>query len=64
MLLLLIFFLPGTVKQVAELKVGLLTQCLKSGTVRTKMNDATIGNILLKLNSKLNGINHILDQRR
>ncbi|KAK2585444.1 hypothetical protein KPH14_010107 [Odynerus spinipes] len=46
------------VKQVTELKVGVLTQCIKSGTVEKKMNAATIGNILLKINSKLNGVNH------
>ncbi|XP_044001801.1 protein argonaute-2 [Aphidius gifuensis] len=47
------------VKQVAELKVGILTQCIKDFTIERKMNKMTAGNILLKLNSKLNGINHI-----
>ncbi|KAJ9582416.1 hypothetical protein L9F63_003269, partial [Diploptera punctata] len=47
------------VKQVAELQVGILTQCIKSKTM-FKMNPATCGNILLKINSKLNGINHTL----
>uniref|UniRef100_A0A8D8WZL0 Protein argonaute-2 n=1 Tax=Cacopsylla melanoneura TaxID=428564 RepID=A0A8D8WZL0_9HEMI len=45
------------VKQVAELEVGVLTQCLREKTL-FKMNPATTGNILLKLNAKLNGINH------
>ncbi|XP_051175773.1 protein argonaute-2-like isoform X2 [Leptopilina boulardi] len=46
------------VKQVAELNVGVLTQCLKSQTVFKKLNPATMGNILLKVNAKLDGINH------
>lgn len=50
-------------KQVAELNVGVLTQCLKSGTVFKKLNDATIGNILLKVNAKLDGINHTFSQK-
>lgn len=49
------------VKQAAELKVGILTQCIKSNTV-FKMGRGnpmmTIGNILLKVNAKLNGKNH------
>nr|AGH30327.1 argonaute-2 [Nilaparvata lugens] len=50
------------VKQTAELSVGILTQCIKSKTMY-KMNPATIGNILLKVNSKLNGLNHKLGGR-
>ena len=52
------------VKQISELKVtgGVVTQCLKSQTLR-KLSDATITNILLKINSKLNGINHTFAQR-
>ena len=45
------------VKQAAELKIGLLTQCIKSSTL-ARMNSMTIGNILLKVNAKLNGRNH------
>ncbi|XP_024085954.1 protein argonaute-2-like [Cimex lectularius] len=45
------------VKQVAELNLGLLTQCIRSRTI-SKMSNATALNILLKLNAKLNGINH------
>ncbi|XP_035736736.1 protein argonaute-2-like isoform X2 [Vespa mandarinia] len=48
----------STVKQVTELRLGVLTQCIKSITVQRKLNPATIGNILLKINSKLNGVNH------
>ncbi|CAL7936033.1 unnamed protein product [Xylocopa violacea] len=49
----------STVKRISELYVigGVLTQCIKSRTLKI-MNDATITNILLKINSKLNGINH------
>ncbi|XP_043264089.1 protein argonaute-2 isoform X2 [Colletes gigas] len=47
------------VKQISELKItgGIVTQCLKSQTLK-KLSDATITNILLKINSKLNGVNH------
>ncbi|KAF7403817.1 hypothetical protein HZH68_006611 [Vespula germanica] len=48
----------SNVKQVSELRLGVLTQCIKSVTVERKLNPATIGNILLKINSKLNGVNH------
>lgn len=49
------------VKQAAELRCGVLTQCIKAGTVFRKGNDAsTISNILLKVNAKLNGFNHKL----
>ncbi|OXU25990.1 hypothetical protein TSAR_010814 [Trichomalopsis sarcophagae] len=49
------------VKQMSELRVGVLTQCLKSKTL-FKLNDATAGNILLKINAKLNGTNHIFEE--
>lgn len=50
------------VKQIAELQVGVLTQCIKGGTVFKKRNDgSTISNILLKVNAKLNGQNHRLN---
>ncbi|XP_076181590.1 argonaute 2 [Ptiloglossa arizonensis] len=47
------------VKQISELQItgGIVTQCLKSQTLH-KLTDATITNILLKINSKLNGVNH------
>nr|AFX89028.1 argonaute 2a [Mayetiola destructor] len=50
----------GIVKQVAEIDVGILTQYLKGLTVLRKLNDSTISNILLKVNAKLNGVNHCL----
>ncbi|XP_055914465.1 protein argonaute-2 [Eupeodes corollae] len=55
------------VKQQAELSCGIVTQCIKGDTMRSynkrfnsvKIIDAmTIGNILLKVNAKLNGTNH------
>lgn len=50
------------VKQSSELNVGILTQCIKSKTL-FKLSDATLGNILLKINAKLNGTNHSLEPR-
>lgn len=49
--------LYSIVKQAAELNVGILTQCVKAKTM-FKMNQSIVGNILLKVNSKLNGVNH------
>lgn len=49
------------IKQMAEIQSGVLTQCIKGGTVFRKRNDgSTISNILLKVNAKLNGTNHKL----
>lgn len=49
------------IKQMAEIRFGVLTQCIKAGTVYRKRNDgSTISNILLKVNAKLNGTNHKL----
>lgn len=50
------------VKQAAELNVGILTQCIKSVTLEKRMNQSTIGNILLKLNAKLDGKNHEIEE--
>ncbi|XP_030374634.1 protein argonaute-2 [Scaptodrosophila lebanonensis] len=47
-----------TIKQKAELKHGILTQCIKSNNVERRLNGQLIGNVLLKVNSKLNGTNH------
>ena len=48
------------VKQAAELKVGILTQCIKSSTLISMDRNPMmfIRNILLKVNAKLNGCNH------
>ncbi|XP_031771668.1 protein argonaute-2 isoform X2 [Apis florea] len=66
-ILLVVVILPNLdnaysiVKQICELQIheGIVTQCIKNQTLK-KLNDSTIGNILLKINSKLNGINHII----
>jgi eukaryotic translation initiation factor 2C len=53
------------VKQAAELRVGILTQCIKGNTIfRMGRGNPmmTIGNILLKVNAKLNGKNHEIDE--
>ncbi|XP_017150991.2 protein argonaute-2-like [Drosophila miranda] len=47
-------------KQKAELDYGILTQCIKQATVERRCNGHVVGNLLLKINSKLNGINHTL----
>ncbi|XP_018300750.1 protein argonaute-2 isoform X2 [Mycetomoellerius zeteki] len=51
----------GNVKKITEMDIGVLTQCIKCKTLRS-CNAATIKNLLQKINSKLNGINHILDK--
>lgn len=48
------------VKQIAELKMGFLTQCIQINTLKYKLNDSTIRNILLKVNTKMNGTNHTI----
>lgn len=51
----------ATVKQAAELRCSVLTQCIKANTISRKRGDgSTISNILLKVNAKLNGVNHKL----
>ncbi|KAI0989495.1 hypothetical protein GJ496_001236 [Pomphorhynchus laevis] len=46
----------GTVKSVAELSFGVMTQCLKEFTLK-KSSPTLNGNIIHKLNAKLGGIN-------
>uniref|UniRef100_A0A1L8EDG9 Putative germ-line stem cell division protein hiwi/piwi n=1 Tax=Haematobia irritans TaxID=7368 RepID=A0A1L8EDG9_HAEIR len=49
----------ANVKQNAELRVGILTQCIKEQTIGRTARDMTVfSNILLKVNGKLNGTNH------
>lgn len=51
----------ASVKQAAELRCGVLTQCIKASTMSRKGTDwSTISNILLKVNAKLDGFNHKL----
>ncbi|KAF0756787.1 protein argonaute-2-like, partial [Aphis craccivora] len=52
----------GVIKQKSELEVGVLTQCIKSKTM-SNMNTTTSSNLLLKINSKLNGTNHTLSNK-
>lgn len=49
------------IKQEAELISCVLTQCIKSNTIERRGDDRmTLANILLKVNAKLNGVNHRL----
>ncbi|KAH8404488.1 hypothetical protein KR222_006618, partial [Zaprionus bogoriensis] len=48
------------IKQKAELQYGILTQCIKHNNIERRLNEQLVDNILLKVNSKLNGINHKL----
>lgn len=51
------------VKQSAELRCGVLTQCIKAFTIMRKGTDlSTVSNVLLKVNAKLAGTNHKLKQ--
>lgn len=55
------------VKKAAELYTNCLTQCIKFKTANAILRDSrtgpqTIANIMLKVNMKLNGINHTLKQ--
>ncbi|KYM94762.1 Protein argonaute-2, partial [Cyphomyrmex costatus] len=51
----------GLIKKITEIDVGVLTQCVKFKTVKAS-NPTTIRNLLQKINSKLNGINHVLNR--
>ncbi|VEN35455.1 unnamed protein product, partial [Callosobruchus maculatus] len=54
----------GMVKQEAELNIGCLTQCLLTKTIsRDPIPPSVVTNILLKVNAKLNGTNHVLSHR-
>lgn len=57
---LFVFVVLGMVKRASELRSGVLTQCLKIKTVdlASGVRMSTIHNILLKINTKLRGINH------
>merc|ERR1712126_484324 len=55
-------FLYDKIKQLCDMKYNLVTQCcLKNNLFKMdKINLQVIGNICLKINSKLGGINHVL----
>ena len=49
------------VKQAAELEVGILTQCIAGPNMGDpKRLDSILGNVLLKINSKLTHVNHVI----
>jgi hypothetical protein len=52
------------VKQAAELHVGILTQCIVAANISNPRSPdpkpATVQNILLKINAKLGGVNHVI----
>lgn len=53
------------VKVIADLQVGIVTQCIKQATLVNNQQsryDAAIKNIVAKCNAKLNGINHEIDE--
>ncbi|XP_024894043.1 protein argonaute-2-like isoform X2 [Temnothorax curvispinosus] len=51
----------GKVKKITEMDVGVLTQCIKLQTLK-RVQVSIVRNILQKINSKLNGVNHIFDR--
>ena len=55
-------FLYDKIKQLCDIKYSIVTQCRLKGTVfkNDAINKQVNGNICLKINSKLGGINHIL----
>jgi eukaryotic translation initiation factor 2C len=46
------------IKQVGDVKFGVRTQCITARNVK-RANNQLIGNVLLKMNAKLNGVNNI-----
>lgn len=51
--------LYGHVKYAAEVELDVLTQCMVQKHL-VRLNDSVVQNILLKLNTKLGGINHVV----
>ena len=58
-------FLYGKIKQLCDMKYGVVTQCFLKDTVfkNKEVNKMSIGNICLKINAKLGGINHVLSAK-
>ncbi|KAL9928650.1 LOW QUALITY PROTEIN: protein argonaute-2-like [Glossina fuscipes fuscipes] len=53
------------IKQKAELRVGILTQCIKEKTVSRAYTDMSVmRNLMLKLSAKLNGTNHKVPEEK
>lgn len=49
------------VKKSAELRCGILTQCIQDKTLG-RLNQSIVENLMLKVNTKLNGTNHVIAQ--
>ena len=60
-------FLYGKIKQLCDMKYAIVTQCFLKDNVfkppAKELNKQTIGNICLKINAKLGGINHVLSAK-
>ncbi|XP_054263153.1 protein argonaute-2-like [Macrosteles quadrilineatus] len=52
------------VKKIGDTEVGLPTSCLYSETATKKMNQATAKNLLQKINTKLEGVNHTVNRNQ
>lgn len=50
----------GEIKQVAETRLGLMTQCIKDENIVKKCNPQVIVNLLQKINAKMGGTNNSL----
>ena len=48
-------------KRLGDTVLGVATQCVLSNTVQNRCNPATLGNICLKINARLGGINSVID---
>lgn len=53
----------AAVKEAAEVKLGILTQCMKEFNFTTKCTDSLIANLCLKINAKLGGTNNSFVER-
>ncbi|KAG8191160.1 hypothetical protein JTE90_016673 [Oedothorax gibbosus] len=50
------------IKFIADYKLGFVTQCMEE-SVLSKFNDQIATNVCLKVNTKLGGVNHVLNQK-
>jgi len=58
-------FLYDKIKQLCDMKYTIITQCCLKGVLfkGDSLNKQVVGNICLKINAKLGGINHILSSK-
>ena len=58
-------FLYDKIKQLCDMKYAIITQCCLKGVLfkGDNLNKQVVGNICLKINAKLGGINHILSSK-